>query len=91
MTAIDWAARAAAHAEMDGDEWDAEEGRFREDWKAAYREAFIRIAVSRGWKREDAETWPEHLDDESYIEAYRLEWCPERVAETDVIACEEPL
>jgi hypothetical protein len=61
QTTVDWAARAARHAEMDGDEWDAEEESFRTDWTTAYAAAFVEIAVSRGWKRDDAETWPEHL------------------------------
>lgn len=86
----DWAARAAAMAEMETDAWDAEEEAFRDDWQSAHQKAFIEIAVSRGWKREDAETWPEHLADESYIRAYEYGYCPRRVAEVDVIACEEP-
>jgi hypothetical protein len=39
----------------------------------AYTEAFVEIAVSRGWQRENAETWPPEIADEAFIEAYRYE------------------
>lgn len=90
-TTIDWAARAAAHANMDGDEWDAEEELFRAEWQEAYTAAFVEIAVARGWQRRDAVTWPPEIAGEAYIEAYTHKYDPRLSAEADVVACEEPL
>ncbi len=61
----------------------------RNGW-AAYTAAFVEIAVLRGWRREDAGTWPVGIGDEAFIEAYRYNWDPWRAAAEDVVACEEP-
>jgi hypothetical protein len=37
---------------------------------AAYTAAFVGIAASRGWRRENAETWPVGIGDEAFFEAY---------------------
>jgi hypothetical protein len=89
MSDIDWKARFAALCELDGDDWDAEHERIEAEWLPAYREAFVSIAVARGWSRENAETWPDQIDREAYVECYRHDGCPRRTAEADVIACEE--
>jgi hypothetical protein len=47
-----------------------------QEWLAAYTPAFVEIAVSRGWRREDAETWPVGIGDEAFLEAYRYNWDP---------------
>jgi hypothetical protein len=53
-----WEQRFGALIELEGDEWDAAHKRLEQEWLAAYTAAFIEIAVSRGWRRENAETWP---------------------------------
>ena len=60
------------------------------EWRAAYTAAFVEIAISRGWRWEDAWTWPIGIGDEAFIEAYIYDWDPWRAAATDVVACEEP-
>jgi hypothetical protein len=60
--------------------------RLEQEWLAAYTAAFIAIAVSRGWRREDAETWPVGIGDEAFLEAYRYNWDPWRAAAEDVVA-----
>ena len=85
-----WEQRFGALAELDGDEWDAAHERLEQEWLAAYTAAFVEIAVSRGWRREDAETWPVGIGDEAFIEAYLYDWDPCRAAAADVVACEEP-
>jgi hypothetical protein len=65
--------------------------RLEVEWKAAYTEAFVSIAVDRGWEREDAETWPDQISQEASIEKYLFDSCPRRTAQADVIVCEEPL
>jgi hypothetical protein len=90
MTPVDWAARFAALANLDGNEWEEEYDRLREAWLAAYSGAFVEIAIARGWRREDAITWPIGIGDEALIEAYQHDWCPHCSAEADVIGCEEP-
>ena len=62
----------------------------RNGWLAAYTAAFVEIAVSRGWRRENAETWPVGIGDEAFFEAYRFNWDPRRAAAEDVVFCEEP-
>ena len=54
-----------------------------------YTAAFVEIAVARGWRREDAGTWPVGIGDEAFIEAYLYD-STRRAAAADVIACEEP-
>ena len=44
------------------------------------------IAVSRGWRRENAATWPVGIGDEAFIEAYRYNWDPWRAAGRHVMA-----
>ena len=85
-----WEQRFGALIELDGDEWGAAHERLEQEWLAAYTAAFVEIAVSRGWRREDAETWPIGIGDEAFIEAYRYNWDPWRAAAEDVVACEEP-
>ena len=53
-----WEQRFGALAAFDGEEWDAAHERLEQEWLAAYTAAFVEIAVSRGWRREDATTWP---------------------------------
>ena len=64
--------------------------RLKAEWCAAYSEHFINVAVGRGWQRADAETWPEHIVDEAFIETYKHHDCdPQKTAALDVIAaCE---
>jgi hypothetical protein len=50
-----------------------------------------RAPTRRGWRRDDAETWPVRIAEEAFIEAYHYDWDPWRAAEADVIDCEEPL
>ena len=85
-----WEQRFLALAELDGDEWDGAHERLRQDWLGAYTSVFVEIAVSRGWRRDDAATWPVGIGDEAFVEAYRHNWDPWRAAEEDVIAGEEP-
>jgi hypothetical protein len=59
-----WEQRFGALIELDGDEWDAAHKRLEQEWLAAYTAAFVEIAVSRGWRRENAETWPVGIGDE---------------------------
>jgi hypothetical protein len=82
--------RFGALIELDGDEWDAAHKRLEQEWLGAYTAAFVEIAVSRGWRRENAETWPVGIGDEAFSEAYRYNWDPCRAAAEDVVACEEP-
>ena len=83
-----WEQRFGALIELDGDEWDAAHKRLEQEWLAAYTAAFVEIAVSRGWRREDAETWPVGIGDEAFIED-RYNWDPWRAAAEDVGTCEE--
>jgi len=62
-----WEQRFGALVELDGDEWDAAHKRLEQAWLAAYTAAFVEIAVSRGWRREDAQTWPVGIGDEAFI------------------------
>ena len=64
-----WEQRFGGLIELDGDEWDAAHKRLEQEWLAAYTAAFVEIAVSRGWRREDAETWPVGIGDEAFIVA----------------------
>ena len=83
-----WNDRFSALALLDGDEWEAEHERLKAEWCAAYSEAFVSVAVGRGWQREDAERWPEHIVDEAFIETYKHDCDPQKIAALDVIACE---
>ena len=85
-----WGQRFSALAEFDGDEWDVAYERLEQEWRAAYTIAFVEIAISRGWRREDAETSPVGIGDEAFIEAYLYDWDPCRAAAADVVACEAP-
>ena len=85
-----WEQRFGALIELDADEWDAAHKRLEQEWLAAYAAAFVEIAVSRGWRRGDAETWPVGIGGEAFIEAYLYDWDPCRAAAADVVACEEP-
>jgi hypothetical protein len=84
-----WQARHAALATEDDDEWERLHDAFSTDWQAAYTRAFVRIAVDRGWKREDAASWPEHIADDALAwTAPKHAWSPQRTARADVINCE---
>ena len=85
-----WERRFSALVGLVGDEWDAAHERLGQDWLAAYTSAFVEIAVSRGWRRDDAAIWPVGLGDEAFTEAYLHDWDPRRAAAADVVACEEP-
>ena len=85
-----WEQRFGALAGLGGDEWDVAYERLELEWRAAYTAAFVEIAVARGWRREDAGTWPLGIGDEAFIEAYLYDWDPRRAAAADVVACEEP-
>jgi hypothetical protein len=85
-----WEQRFGALTELDGEEWDVAYERLELEWRAAYTAAFVEIAVARGWRREDAGTWPVGIGDEAFIEAYLYDWDPRRAAAADVVACEAP-
>ena len=86
-----WEQRFSALVELDGEEWDAAYERLEQDWLAAYTAAFVEIAVSRGWRWDDAQTWPVGIGDEAFLEAYHHNWDPRQAAAVDVVACEAPL
>ena len=79
-----WEQRFGALTELDGYEWDVAYERLELEWRAAYTAAFVEIAVARGWRREDAGTWPVGIGDEAFIEAYLYDWDPRRAAAADV-------
>ena len=83
-----WTARHSALAAADGEEWDRLHEAMEADWKAAYSTAFVEIAISRGWSRENAESWHEYILDEASLSVAGHDQCPRRVAEADVLACE---
>ena len=85
-----WEQQFGALAELDGDRWNVAYERLETEWRAAYTAAFVEIAVSRGWRRADAGTWPVGIGDEAFIEAYLYDWDPWRAAAADVVGCEEP-
>ena len=85
-----WEQRFGALTGLDGDAWDVAYERLELEWRTAYTAAFVEIAVARGWRREDAGTWPVGIGDEAFIEAYLYDWDPRRAAAADVVACEEP-
>jgi hypothetical protein len=87
----DWKARATAVAAADGDEWDRLSAAYDEDWKAAYRAAFIRSALARpGWTEELAKEWLDagDLPNEAlpYHDGNDID--PADAALRDVIECE---
>ena len=85
----DWRARLTEVVAADGDEWDRLNQAFETDWEAAYSAAFVDIAVARGWSRENAESWPEHIVDDAFIDAAPVhEWCPVATGEADVLQIE---
>ncbi len=84
----DWSARRTAVAAADDDDWDRLSEAFDADWKSAYSVAFVETAVSRGWSRENAESWPGEIAGEALLSAAGHDFCPRRTAEADVIACE---
>ena len=62
-----WQQRFGALTGLDGEEWDVAYERLELEWRAAYTAAFVEIAVARGWRREDAGTWPIGIGDEAFI------------------------
>jgi hypothetical protein len=89
MTWAEQFAALAALDEADDGRWEVEHERLRDAWLTAYAAAFVAVAVSRGWKPEDAATWPAEIADDAYNEAYRHDWDPQRTAAADVIGCEQ--
>jgi hypothetical protein len=77
-------------AEEDED-WDDHHAKVKARWQEEYAQAFVEIAVSRGWSRENARTWPHELDEDAFVESYKVDYDPRRAAEIDVMACEDPL
>jgi hypothetical protein len=84
-----WQQRFNDVAQLDGEEWDAAHEQLQRDWIVAYSEAFISIAVSRGWQHADAATWPHEIGDDAFIECYQHDCDPERAALSDVVSCEQ--
>jgi hypothetical protein len=65
---MNWEQRFSVLVELDGDEWDAAHEQLEQDWRAAYTEAFVELAISRGWRRDDAVIWPIGIGDQAFIE-----------------------
>lgn len=86
---IDWPARHSAAAATERDGWERLHEAYKIDWDAAYTAAFVRFAVSRGWSRENAESWPSNIADKARMYASEHDYCPVRTARADVVACEE--
>ena len=84
----DWALRHSEIAKSDGPTWDRLSQEFDADWRRAYAQAFVDIAVSRKWSREAAESWPSNIVDDALTSAYVYDFCPIKAAKADVIACE---
>lgn len=88
-TAAEWMAARAAHANMDGSAWDAEDERLDGLWEQQYRSAFVEVAMNRpGWKRDNAEEWAA-CDAGNAREAYRGDArSPAELAAEDVLEAE---
>jgi len=89
-----WAGDFARLADLDeSEEFYAEHARLRAAWHEEYAQAFIEIAVSRGWSRENAQTWPHELSHQAFLESYMTDpaHCPRKRAEIDVLCCEEEI
>jgi hypothetical protein len=87
---VDWAERNAMIVAAEGDERARLHEEFATDWHPAYAEAFIQFAVSRGWSRENAESWPDDIWEDALVDvAAKYDWCPIRTAQADVIECEK--
>jgi hypothetical protein len=84
-----WEQRFSALAEFVGPTWDTELEQLERDWLSAYTATFVEIAISRGWRRGDAVTWPVGIGGAAFIEAYRYDWDPWQAAAADVVACED--
>lgn len=63
----DWQTRSTALAQKEGEEWDTEAEKYKEEWITEYGCAFVEIAVSRGWKRTDAAVWPNEIGMDAFI------------------------
>lgn len=70
MVDVSWPQRFAELADMDCGEWSAALDSLESEWLAAYTRAFVDIAWARGWRREDAMTWPVGIGGEAFINAY---------------------
>lgn len=86
MASEDWTARRAELESATGEDWDRLHEALERDWKAAYREAFVREALRRGWDRENALAWAGEVVDDAFLER-RSDW-PRLMARDDVRACE---
>ena len=87
----DWQGRFDALLVLDDEDAEGYEDaldKLGRDWTLAYCAAFIEIAIERGWKGEDAATWPHEIADEAFLESYRFGRDPRQSALADVIACE---
>jgi hypothetical protein len=82
--------RVGALIELDGDEWDAAHKRLEQEWLATYTAAFVEIAVSRGWRRENAQTWPVGIGDEAYMAGGCGRRCRLRRASVTVLLGQSP-
>jgi hypothetical protein len=83
-----WLERFAALYEADGEEWDRLHERLEEDWKSAYRAAFVELALRRGWKREHADDWAGEICGEAFLSASSDQPEPRDHAAADVVQCE---
>lgn len=85
----DWPAAWAHLRTLDGDVWDDESDRLDALWCAEYKAAFVAHAMTRNWKREDAEVWASEIADEALNEARGDDATPTTVAQNDVFECEQ--
>ena len=75
-------------AEHDPGEWKRLSEAYDRDWIAAYTTAFIEFAMSRGWTRQDAESWADDLADEALVASSPGKDCPQSLAHAHVLGCE---
>lgn len=61
----------------------------RADWAEEYIDAFVRIAVKRGWTEGNAMLWATDLVVEAWHDAVKFDYNPEKVARADVELSEE--
>jgi hypothetical protein len=87
-----WQGRFDALARLDEEDaaaYDAAHERLEADWRAAYEVAFVETAVARGWKPEDAQTWPSEIGADAFLESWQdASRDPREAARRDVIECE---
>lgn len=87
QSTLDWAARRRALLDAAGDDYDALREAYDRAWKAAYCDAFRKVARERGWIEEHIESgWLDDLPGEALIADSHRD--PAEVAAEDVIECE---